>query len=73
MRYVIGFLTVGCMVVALVGLALRNEVLLGLSLLMFLVCLAVCGLDTYIAVSRGVKGNQTFNWAVLSRFARKLK
>lgn len=73
MGYLIAFLAVGSIASGLIGLGLGNAALTLLGIVMFIVCLTLCVLDTYIAASRGVKGNHAFNWVVSSRYAKKLK
>jgi hypothetical protein len=73
MGYLIVFFAVGSIAIELTGLGLRNETLVLLGVVLFIVYLTLCVLDAYIAASRGVKGNHVFNWVVSSRYEKKLK
>ena len=73
MGYLIGFLTLGGLIVGMFAVVLGNRPLAILCAVMVLAGLILAVLDTYLASTKGVKGKQTTNWVALSRFAKKQK
>ena len=73
MGYLIGFLTLGGLIVGMFAVVLGNRPLAILCAVMVLAGLILAVLDAYLASTKGVKGKQTSNWAALPRFVKKQK
>lgn len=71
MGYLISFMGLGCLAIGIVGYALRNGLLEVTSIVMLLVCIALCILDAFVAVNRGAKKKQVFNWVASSRDVKR--
>ena len=73
MGYLIGFLTLGGLVVGMFAVVLGNRALAILCAVMIVAGIMLAVLDAYLASTKGVKGKQTTNWAALPRFTKKQK
>ncbi len=61
----------GSLGVGIVGVAVRSGSLEVMSMVMLLICITLCILDAFVAVSQGGEKNQVFNWVASLRDVRR--
>ena len=71
MGCLISMMGLGCLVIGVYGVALRNGVLELTSIVMLFVCIILCVLDAFVVTNQGGENNQVFNWVSSLRNVRR--